>query len=196
MQAEGWEGELAHLLAYSMISLSCVNVVSRGLSFPSCRKGLESYTWLWASQWAPVRRSENARTCYISRLYPLVTHRSLSPAMWSWCLTWFGLWIVGSRPAIPQHFFTPYHWGWGLFFKGLFPPKESHCKCFHRNSVLCQRRCCGCAAEPTGRRCPSPCWKCNRSFHLSLQIFRRGLIHCGILEPGLLITTGLGNERF
>lgn len=82
-----------------------------------------------------------------------------------------------------------------FFFRGPFPPKESHRKCFHRNSALCQRQCCGCAAEPTGRRCPSPRRKCNRSFHPLFQIFQRGLIHCGILETGLLITTGPDNER-
>lgn len=49
--------------------------------------------------------------------------------------------------------------------------------------------CCGYRAEPTGRRCFSPRWTYNGSFHLSLQIFQYVLVHCGALKPGLLITT-------
>lgn len=172
--------ELTHLLAYNMITPTPAKVADGAWSFPNCGKAWERCPWLWVSQWAAAGRSQNTSICHLCGLCPLELQVFIST-----CVKLMMI-LVWARNYLPQ---TPYSAGprhcillvCRLCF---FPPEESHCKCFHRNSVLCQCHCCGCSAEPTGRRCFSSQWKCHRSFHLSRQIFQCVLVHCGAFKPG------------
>lgn len=76
------EVELAHLLAYNVITRTPVNIDVGALPSPNCRKAWEIYAldYELLKGWL-LENLKNTRPCHICGLCPPVNYRFLSPCM-------------------------------------------------------------------------------------------------------------------